>query len=91
MLTAIQQERLRARPCGCGEATLDQIGNVVRVDSCPACLQNGLDFLKDMCYDPREDGKHRERQLDLFPDIPSGLQSLTASWVPGCKKGVGRG
>ncbi len=73
MLTAIQQARLKARPCGCGEALLNGVGLVVKVESCPACLKNAFDFLKDMCYDPREDGKHRERQLDMFLDIPSGF------------------
>ena len=71
MLTALQQLRLSERPCGCGEATLDGRGNVLRVKSCPACSKIALDFLKDMCYDPREDVVRRERQLDMFLDIPS--------------------
>jgi len=67
MLTALQQLRLAERPCGCGAATLDQVGNVVRVESCSVCLKNALEFLKERCYDPaREDGVSRERQLDLF-------------------------
>ncbi len=66
MLTALQQLRLRERPCGCGEATIDGRGNVIRVKSCLVCSKNALDFLKDMCYDPREDVVTRERQLDMF-------------------------
>ena len=73
MLTALNQQRLRDRPCGCGEATLDQIGNVVRVESCPACLKNALDFLRQVCYDPCvNEGRRIERQLDMFRDsLPS--------------------
>ncbi len=72
MLTAIQQLRLKARPCGCGEALLDQVGNVVRVDSCPTCLGNALDFLREACYDAnRVGGMDRERQLDMFDGDPS--------------------
>jgi len=72
MLTALQQQRLKARLCGCGEALLDQVGNVVRVESCPACLGNALDFLREACYDAnRVGGMDRERQLDLFEDSPS--------------------
>ena len=71
MLTALQQQLLRGRPCGCGEATLDSIGNVTLVRSCPACLKNALDFLRDLCYDPREDRVNGERQLDMFPTDPS--------------------
>ncbi len=78
MLTALQQERLRLRPCGCGEATLDGIGNVIRVESCPACLKNALDFLKGSCYDPREDSARGERQLDLFPNDPSVISPLSS-------------
>ena len=71
MLAAIQQERLRSRPCGCGEALLDMRGNVVQVRSCPACSQNALDFLKGSCYDPREGSANGERQLDMFLSDPS--------------------
>ncbi len=72
MLTALQQQRLAARPCGCGEATLDQIGNVVRVKSCPACALDALDYLRRVCYDPvREGNLSGERQLDLFDVDPS--------------------
>jgi len=85
MLTALQQERLRTRPCGCGEATLDQIGNVVRVESCPTCLKNALDFLKEVCYDANAlEGVSHERQLDMFPDTSSGLRpngSLVIAWA----------
>jgi len=67
MLTALQQERLKARPCGCGEATLDTRGNVLRVESCPACLQNALAFLREGCYDASAlEGMSHERQLDMF-------------------------
>jgi len=72
MLTALQQQRLKARPCGCGEALLDQVGNVVRVESCPVCLGNALDFLREVCYDAnRCQGVDHERQLDLFYKDPS--------------------
>ncbi len=72
MLTALQQQRLRDRPCGCGEASLDDRGNIVRVESCPLCLGNALDFLREACYDAnRIGGMDRERQLDLFYDSPS--------------------
>ncbi len=83
MLTAIQQERLRERPCGCGEATLDSTGNVLSVESCPACSKNALDFLKRMCYDPREDAVAREGQLDMFTDIASALFliGILLAWV----------
>jgi len=86
MLTAIQQERLSARPCGCGVATLDSIGNVLRVESCPACLENALDFLKVMCYDPREDVETRERQLDMFPNIPSASDLKCDSYLAWVKE-----
>ncbi len=67
MLTALQQKRLRSRPCGCGEALLDERGNVVRVESCPACLKNALDFLRKGCYDASAlEGVSHERQLDMF-------------------------
>ena len=67
MLTAIQQERLRERPCGCGEALLDARGLVLRVESCPACLENALDFLRKRCYDANAlEDMGRERQLDMF-------------------------
>ena len=78
MLTALKQQQLRSRPCGCGEATLDSLGNVVRVESCPACLQNALDFLRYSCYDPREGTTTGERQLDMFPIVPSGLKGNTS-------------
>ena len=80
MLTAIQQERLLSRPCGCGAAVLDPMGNVLRVESCSVCLKNALDFLKDMCYDPlRESRTPGEQQLDMFIDNPSasGLNGLS--------------
>ena len=79
MLTAIQQLRFAERPCGCGEATLDCIGNVVRVDSCPVCSKNALDFLKRVCYDASAlVDVSRERQLDMFLDTlsASGLTGL---------------
>jgi len=67
MLTALQQQRLRARPCGCGEATLDSRGIVLRVESCPACLNDALDFLRDGCYDASAlEHMGGERQLDMF-------------------------
>ncbi len=67
MLSALRQSQLRDRPCGCGEAELDQIGNVVRVESCPACSKNALDFLKNGCYDVNDvKGMGHERQLDMF-------------------------
>ena len=72
MLTALRQQQLTDRPCGCGAAVLDALGNVVRVESCPACLGNALDFLRDRCYDAnRLSGVDRERQLDLFDQDPS--------------------
>jgi len=75
MLTAIQQERLRSRPCGCGAATLDQVGNVLSVDSCPVCSKNALDFLKTGCYSANAlGGVSHERQLDMFLD---GLQGFS--------------
>jgi len=78
MLTALQQARLRARPCGCGEALLNEAGLVVRVESCPLCLGNALDFLREACYDAnRIGGMDRERQLDLFYDSPSAVGPST--------------
>ena len=72
MLTALQQEQLTNRPCGCGAAVLDSVGNVVRVESCPTCLQNALDFLRDRCYNANDlSGMDRERQLDMFDEDPS--------------------
>ena len=72
MLTAIRQEHLTNRPCGCGAAVLDHIGNVVRVESCPACLKNALDFLREGCYNANNiGGMSHERQLDMFDDRPS--------------------
>ena len=72
MLTAIQQQRLKNRPCGCGEALLDSAGLVLRVESCPACLENALDFLREGCYDAnRCQGMSHERQLDMFDHSPS--------------------
>ena len=72
MLTAIQQQRLKDRPCGCGEALLNSAGLVLKVESCPACLGNALDFLREACYDAnRLSGTVRERQLDLFYGDPS--------------------
>ncbi len=72
MLTALQQERLSQRPCGCGPAELDSRGNVRRVESCPACLKIALDFLRQVCYDVRECTATGERQLDMFLDnLPS--------------------
>ncbi len=82
MLTALKQDQLRKRPCGCGEATLDSIGNVVRVESCPACLKNALDFLKEVCYDANTcEGMRLERQLDMFLDTSS---VLSPSLLPPC-------
>ena len=77
MLTALKQQQLRDRPCGCGEATLDPIGNVVRVESCPACSKNALDFLREACYSVNalEDTSH-ERQLDMFLDIPTARSDI---------------
>jgi len=67
MLTALQQERLQSRPCGCGGAVIDERGNVVRVESCPICLKNALDFLRNGCYDANDvSGTRHERQLDMF-------------------------
>jgi len=72
MLTALQQERLTQRPCGCGAAVLTDTGLVKRVESCPACLENALDFLREVCYDANDiGGMGRERQLDLFSEDPS--------------------
>ncbi len=72
MLTALQQARLKARPCGCGEALLDDLGNVRLVKSCPACLKNALDFLRERCYSANAVGGMRpERQLDMFDEEPS--------------------
>ena len=73
MLTAIQQQRLRLRPCGCGEALLDSAGLVLRVEFCPACLENALDFLRKGCYDANAfEGVSHERQLDMFLEHPAG-------------------
>ena len=73
MLTAIQQARLSSRPCGCGAAVLDPIGNVVRVESCPVCLKIALDFLREGCYNANDvEGTRPERQLDMFDE---GLQA----------------
>ena len=67
MLTALRQQLLEQRPCGCGGAELDGVGNVVRVRSCPTCLKNALDFLRLRCYNANDvGGVNRERQLDLF-------------------------
>ncbi len=67
MLTALRQERLRSRPCGCGAAELDSKGNVRLVKSCPVCLQNALDFLRERCYTAKDArGMSPERQLDMF-------------------------
>jgi len=72
ILTALQQERLINRPCGCGAAVLTDTGLVQRVESCPECLGNALDFLREVCYDAnRLSGVGRERQLDLFFEDPS--------------------
>ena len=69
MLTALQQARLKARPCGCGEATLDSHGNVRVVQSCPTCLKNALDFLRLRCYSANNTGgTSHERQLDMFDE-----------------------
>ncbi len=69
MLSALRQQQLRDRACGCGEAELDQIGNVVRVESCPACSKNALDFLRNGCYDASDvKGVTPEWQLDMFLD-----------------------
>ena len=84
MLTAIQQERLQNRPCGCGGAVLDALGNVLRVDSCPVCSKDALDFLKRVCYDASAlEGVSHERQLDMFQRSPSGslLNGLDGAWV----------
>ncbi len=83
MLTAFQQERLATRPCGCGAAELDDHGNVRRVDSCSACLNNSLDFLRQVCYDPCvNEGRPGVLQLDMFPDsLPSSdLNGLGGSY-----------
>jgi len=72
MLTALQQARLKSRPCGCGEALLDSRGNVRLVKSCPVCLNNALDFLKTRCYTAKDvRGMSRERQLDMFEEDAS--------------------
>ena len=72
MLTALQQARLKFRPCGCGEALLDDLGNVRLVKSCPACLKNALDYLQHRCYNANDvRGMSHERQLDLFDQGPS--------------------
>ncbi len=72
MLTALQQAKLTERPCGCGAAVLDARGNVRLVKSCPVCLKNALDFLRERCYDAnRVSGMDLERQLDMFDGDPS--------------------
>ena len=76
VLSAFQQQRLRDRPCGCGEATLDGIGNVTRVESCSACLKDALDFLRYGCYSANDlRPVVGERQLDLF-EGPVSQQAL---------------
>ena len=72
MLTALQQLRLSERPCGCGAAVLTDTGLVRSVKSCPACLKNALDFLRERCYNANDiGGMDRERQLDMFDGDPS--------------------
>ena len=79
MLTALNQLRLIERPCGCGAAALDSRGNVRSVKSCPACLNNCLDFIRQTCYDANDiGGVGRERQLDLFEVNLSGEAPLLA-------------
>jgi len=83
MLTALQQERLSQRPCGCGPAELTDSGLVKRVESCSVCLNFALDFLRQVCYDPGvNEGRPGECQLDMFPDsLPSsGLNGEGGSY-----------
>ena len=72
MLTALQQQELTLRPCGCGPAVLDARGNILRCESCSVCLENVLDFLKELCYSANDvRGMSHERQLDMFDKDPS--------------------
>ena len=72
MLTALQQERLLQRPCGCGPAELTDTGLVRRVESCSVCLKNVLDFMTELGYNANDvRGMSHERQLDMFDEDPS--------------------
>jgi len=50
LVTPIMKFIPRPSGCGCGDAVVDKAGNVLKVRTCPVCLEILLDSMRGVCY-----------------------------------------
>ncbi len=84
--TSLTSDR-QGKSCGCARPEIDNVGNVVLLQTCPVCMNAALDNIRgveySMCYEKGVRQKTIQRELFSFsPYSRSGTREITEHGEP---------